>query len=142
MSSHPTLHTCHLHIHVRQGLVVEDSGRRIAHLLHGQTNAAGFLVHALGAPHVRRLTDARDSGERPLEHAYHLAKRDVGGWAAQEVASTLAFLAFDDTVALELEKNRLEKLPGDRFSSSNVGHENRPAAGFAPQDQKRLEAIL
>src|SRR5512134_828634 len=100
-----TVQSRHLRVHVRERFVIENSCRRITYLLHRNPHAARLLIDTLVTLHVRRLTDARHGCKRPLQHANHLAKRNLGGASAEEVPPTLPFLALDDPVTLELEEN-------------------------------------
>src|SRR5438034_11162476 len=85
--------------------------RGVADFLHGQPNPAGFLVKALVAWAVCRLTDAGRQGQRPFEDPNDLTHRDIAWLAAESVPAPSPLLAVDETVALQIEQDRLEELP-------------------------------
>src|SRR5258708_10930950 len=45
-------------VHVRERRVIENLGRRVAHCLHRQADAAGLLIDALGTFHIGHLAYA------------------------------------------------------------------------------------
>jgi len=58
---------------------VENARRRVAHVLHCPAKTARRFVHAFFAPRVRRLADAGDEGQRPLQRADDLPDGDLAG---------------------------------------------------------------
>ena len=129
-------------VHVRERCVIENPRRGIAHFFHREADAAAIFVGALAALHVGGLADARHGGQRPFEDADDLTERDFVGFAAEEVAPALAFLAVDEAVALELEQDRLEEFLGDGVAARQVRHEDGTATLFAREGEKRLEAVF
>ncbi len=130
-----------LRIHIRQSGVIQDLGRGVANLLHRESHAARLFVEAFRAPHVRGLAHARHSSERPIEYANHFGECNLGRIATEKIPSTFALLAFDQALALQVEKDGFQKLLGESLTCSEVGDEDGPLAGFSRQHQQSLQRI-
>src|SRR5687767_10948218 len=86
-------------------------GGRIPDFLHCEPNSACFLVHALLAAPVGRLTDTRSQGQWPFENADNLTHRDVAWLAAEDVAAAAPLLAVHEAMAFQVQQDRLEEFP-------------------------------
>ena len=86
----PTPRPGQLRVDVGQRGVVEDVGRRVADLLHRETDAAGLFGEAFGAGAVGRRADARHGRERAVEGAVTLeGERGEAEALAGELLETL-----------------------------------------------------
>ena len=110
---------------------------------HREADAACLFIQALDAPPVSRLADAGNQRKRTLEHANHLADRNVAGLSREDVTAAPAKLALEETVAGQFEQDRLEKFLRQALAIGKLRRLNRPLAGtFSGELQHCLEAVL
>jgi hypothetical protein len=122
-------------IDVSQRGVVEDSRRGVTHFLHGQADSAGLLVNTFRTWHVGHLADARDSGQRTIKDANDLPEGNVVWSSAEEIAATLAFLAFHDATSFQLKQDRLEKFLGRPIATGKIRNQHWASARLLGKKQ-------
>src|SRR5688572_19494275 len=125
-----------------QGGVIENMGGCVADFLHRQANSARFFVEALLAAPVRRLAHAGGQRQRTVQHANHLADRDVAGFPGEDVSASPALLAVQEAMTLQLEEDRLEEFSWKSLSLSKFRGLHGSVAGVAGQFEQRFETVL
>ncbi len=128
--------------HLGEAGPVEDAGCAVADLLHDQPDAAGVLVGALFAAHVGGMADAGERGQGTVDDPDHLAERDEGRLAGEEVAPALPLLALEHPVFLEFQEDELQELLGDTLGLGDIRDEDGLSGGLPAQHQKGLERVL
>src|SRR5687768_6711746 len=113
-------------------------GSRVADFLHCQANSARFLIEALLAAPVRRLAHTGGQRQRTVQHANHLADRDVAGFPGENVSASPALLAVQQAMTLQLEEDRLEELSWKSLTFSKFRGLHGPVAGVAGQLKQRF----
>src|SRR5579862_6400219 len=106
--------------HVRQRRRIHNLRSRVANFLHHDPDSATALVAALAAPHVRRLADARQRRDWPVQHAYNVPDADKVRLAAEEISATLALLALQQPLVLQLEQYQLKELARDALALRHI----------------------
>ena len=132
----------HLPVDVRQRRPIQDARRRVSNFLHRQPHTARRLVDTLDAPRVCRVTHARYQCQRTLQRANRFAESDLVGRPPQVVPATLPFATVDKSVPLQIEENRLEKLPGKRVALGQLRDQHGPFPSFLRQQKQRLQTVL
>src|SRR3954451_3686102 len=95
---------------LRQTRSIEDLGRGVSHLFHGQMNTAYGLVAAVAARDIRGLAGAGHRRQRTIEHPHDLAQIDGARITRQQIPATLPFPAPQNALIPELEQDQLEEL--------------------------------
>ena len=130
-------------IEARQRGVVEDMSRRVTHFLHRQPDAARRFIQAFVALPVGGSAHARNQRQRAFEHANDLADRDVSGSSREHIAATAPQFALQQSVARQVEKNRLEELLRQPLPIGELACLQRALARIdRGQLQHRLQAVL
>ena len=122
--------------------VVEDMGRRVPNLLHGQSNAARFLIDALFASRIRRLADAGHQRQRSIQHADDLGQCDVTRLAVEDVAAPPALLALEKAMALELQEDRFQEFLRKSLPLSQFRGLDGPPSSLVCQHEQGFQAVF
>ena len=86
---------------------------------------AGRLVLAVGAAPVGNLAQARQRRDRSVDKAQHFAESELVGRPQQHIAAEPTAAAHDDSGALQLQQDLLEKLLRDRLGFRDFGNHQR-----------------
>src|SRR5262249_29004177 len=121
---------------------VKDLRDRIPHFLHDEPGAAAVLIPTLLAFYVRFFTRARQGRQRPVEYSDDLPEGNRRRAPGQEIAAPFSFLAVDDALMLELQKDELEKFLGDALPLREIGDQRGPRSVVAGERIQRLQRIL
>src|SRR5271154_3064490 len=128
--------------HVGQRGRVHYLRSRVAHLFHDNPDAATAFVATLAASHVRRLADAWQRRDRPVQYAYNVPDADLTGVAAEEISAALALLALEQSLVLEFEQNQFQEFARNTLTLRQIGDQHRSLAIFLGQYQHRLERVF
>ena len=128
--------------HVVERRPVEDAGDGVAHFQHGEPDGAARHAPAIGARQIRLAAGAADRGERPVEHADHLAKGDLAGVARERIAAARSLPADHDLLAAKFAENGVEKFLRNVVRRRDLHRARRLARLQARQVGERLEAVF
>ena len=118
-------------------------GRRVAHFLHRQADAAGFFIETLVATAIGRLADAGNEGKGPFQHANDLANRDIARFSCEHVSTAASKLALQQTMTGQFEEDRFEKLLRQTLTIGKLLRLDRPLPGvLCGELQHRLQTVL
>src|ERR1700678_2566884 len=128
--------------HVGQRGGIHYLRSRVTDIFHHDPDAATALVTTLAASHVRRLADARQRRNRPVQHAYNVPDADEARVAAKEIPPTLALFALQQPLVLELQQDQFQELARDTLALRQIGNQHRSLSIFLRQNHHRLERVF
>ena len=125
-----------LRIHIRQRRVIQDLGRWRREPSSSRVARRTSVRRGIPRTACTRSGSRTTPQRAALQYANHFGERDLGRLATEKIPSALALLAFDQALALQVEKDRFQKLLGKSLTCSEVGDEDGPSPGFSRQYQQ------
>ena len=112
---------------IGDGAFVENVPGRVSHLGEDPADLAVPLALAVVAAPIGHFGQTRQRRDRSVDDAENAAEGDLRRVLEKLIAAELAAPADQDAVALQVEKDLLEKLLRDRLLVGDVGDEDRLA---------------
>jgi hypothetical protein len=124
------------------GGAIKNVAGRLGHFGKDPPDLAGGFILAVGTAAIGNLAQARQRRDRAVDNPKHASESDLIGRRQQSISAEPASAARDNAVALQVEKDLLEKLARDALLRRDVRDHHIVGARERDQRPQGISCLL